>query len=147
MEDVLETYIRPYNEQRPVVCLDEMSRQLIGETRTPLPAQPGQPAVYDYEYVRNGTGTVFMLFEPLASRREVMAGERRTRQDFARCLRELADIHYPDAERIVLVMDNLNTHSLASLYAAYPPEQARRWRNGLRFIIPPNMVHGLTWRR
>jgi hypothetical protein len=88
MEDVLETYILPYNEQRPVICLDEMNRQLIGESRTPLTARPGQPAVYDYEYVRNGVGNVFMMFEPLASRREVLVSERRARQDFARCLRE-----------------------------------------------------------
>ena len=142
MEDVLETYTRPYTKQRPVVCLDEMNRQLIGETRTPLPIQPGQSAIYDYEYVRNGVGNVFMMFEPLASRREVMVSERRTRQDFARCLSELADTHYPDAERIILVMDNLNTHSLASLYAAFPPEQARRLAE--RFEIHYTPKHG-SW--
>jgi hypothetical protein len=88
MEDVLETYTLPYTEQRPMVCLDAMNRQLIGETRTPLPVRPGQPAVYDDEYVRNGVGNVFMMFEPLSSRREVLVSDRRTRQDFARCLRE-----------------------------------------------------------
>ena len=142
MEDVLETYTLPYNAQYPVVCLDEMNRQLIAETRTPRSIQPGQPAVYDYEYVRNGVGNVFMMVEPLASRREVMVSEQRRRQDFAHCLRELAEIHYPEAKRIVLVMDNLNTHSLASLYATFPPVKARRLAE--RFAIHYTPKHG-SW--
>jgi hypothetical protein len=142
MEDVLEKYTLPYNERRPVVCPDEMNRQLIGETRTPLPARPGQPAVYDYEYVRKGVGNIFMMFEPLASRREVVVSERHRRQDFAHCLRGLAEKHYPDAERIVLMTDSLNTHSLASLYAAFPPEPARRVAE--RFEIHYTPKHG-SW--
>jgi hypothetical protein len=93
-----------------VVCLDETNRQLIGETREALPVQPGQPAIYDYEYVRNGAADLFMMFEPHRGRREVKVTERRTRQDFTGCLRDLACTHYPQAEKIVLVMDNLNTH-------------------------------------
>jgi hypothetical protein len=126
MEDVLEVYTLPYNEKRPVVCLDETSRQLIGEVAVPLPVQRGQPAVYDYEYVRNGVVDFFMLFEPLAGRREVTITQTRTAVDFAYCLKDLADHHYPNADKILLVMDNLNTHALASLYTAFPPEQARR---------------------
>jgi hypothetical protein len=142
MEDVLETYTLPYNPKRPVVCLDETNRQLIGETRTPIPAQPGQPAVYDYEYVRNGVADLFMMVEPLGGRREVMVSSSRARTDFARCLRELADHHYPDVEKIILVMDNLNTHSLASLYTAFPPEQARSLAE--RFEIHHTPKHG-SW--
>jgi hypothetical protein len=126
MEDVLEVYKLPYNENRPVVCLDETSRQLIGEVTAPLPVQTGQSAVYDYEYVRNGVVDFFMLFEPLAARREVKITQTRTAVDFACCLKDLADCHYPKADKIILVMDNLNTHSLASLYTAFPPEQARQ---------------------
>jgi hypothetical protein len=104
-------YQRPYTERQPVVCLDETNRQLIGEAQTPLPVQPGHPAVYDYEYVRNGVAGLFMLFEPHAGQREVWVNETRTKIDFAHCLRELAETHYPEAEKIVLVMDNLNTHT------------------------------------
>jgi hypothetical protein len=142
MEDVLETYTLPYNPKRPVVCLDETNRQLIGETRTPIPAKPGQPAIYDYEYVRNGVADLFMMVEPLGGLREVMVSSSRTRKDFARCLWELACRHYPDAEKIILVMDNLNTHSLASLYAAFPPEQARFLAE--RFEIHYTPKHG-SW--
>jgi hypothetical protein len=139
MEDVLETYTPPYNPGRPVVCLDQTSRQLIGETRLPMPARPG---IYDYEYVRNGVADLFMMVEPLCGRREVMVRETRTRKDFARCLRDLAVRHYPDAEKIILVMDNLNTRSLASLYAAFPPEQARSLAK--RFEIHHTPKHG-SW--
>jgi hypothetical protein len=142
MEDVLETYTLPYNPRRPVVCLDETSRQLIGETRTPIPAGPGHPGMYDYEYVRNGVADLFMMVEPLCGRREVMVSSSRTRTDFARCLQELACRHYPDVEKIILVMDNLNTHSLASLYAAFPPEQARALAE--RFEIHYTPKHG-SW--
>jgi hypothetical protein len=142
MEDVLEVYQLPYDEKRPMVCFDETNRQLIGETRIPRPARPGQPARYDYEYVRNGVSNLFMMFEPHAARREVKATARRTAVDFAHCLRDLAETHYPDAEKIVMVMDNLNTHSLASLYAAYEPGLARRLAE--RFEIHYTPKHG-SW--
>jgi hypothetical protein len=125
MEDVLEVYKLPYNEKRPVICFDETNRQLIGETRTPRPVLPGQPALIDYEYVRNGVGNIFMMSEPLVGRREVKITEQRTKKDFAQCLWYLAMVLYPVAEKIILVMDNLNTHTLASLYAAFEPETAR----------------------
>ena len=142
MEDVLEVYKLPHNEKRPVVCFDETNRQLIGETREGHPVLPGQAALYDYEYVRNGVANLFMMFEPLAHRREVKVTERRTREDFSHCLRDLAESHYPDAEKIVLVMDNLNTHSLSSLYAAFTPQQARRLCE--RFEIHYTPKHG-SW--
>lgn len=126
MEDVLEVYHRPYDPKRPVVCLDEQSRQLIRETRTPIPTAPGQPERVDYEYERNGTVNLFMAFEPLAGRRRVTVTDRRTKVDFARVIRELVDVQYPTAEKIVLVMDNLNTHKLSSLYEAFEPAEARR---------------------
>jgi hypothetical protein len=126
MEDVLDVYHRPYDPKRPQVCLDEQSRQLIRETRTPLPVGPGQPERVDYEYERNGTVNLFMVFEPLAGRRRVKVTDRRTKIDFAHVIRELVDEQYPEAEKIVLVMDNLNTHKLSSLYEAFAPEEARR---------------------
>jgi hypothetical protein len=126
MEDVLDVYHRPYDPARPVVCLDEASKQLVGEVVEPLPPGPGQPERFDYEYVRNGTANLFMLSEPLAGWRHVMVTDRRTAVDFAEAVRWLAEDVYPDAERVVLVMDNLNTHKLASLYEAFPPDQARR---------------------
>jgi hypothetical protein len=142
MEDVLEVYKLPYNEKRPVVCLDETNRQLIEETKAPRPAQPGQAAMHDYEYARNGVANLFMMFEPLAHRREVKVTEKRTMQDFARCLWYLATVLYPFAEKIILVLDNLNTHSLASLYAAFKPEAARRLCE--RFEIHYTPKHG-SW--
>jgi hypothetical protein len=126
MEDVLEVYKRPYDPRRPVVCLDETSKQLIGEVRTPVPAAPGQVAHYDCEYVRNGVANIFMIFEPLAGQRDVEVTDRRTKKDYAECLRKLSDEMYPDAERIVLVQDNLNTHTPASLYEAFEPTEAKR---------------------
>jgi hypothetical protein len=126
MEDVLEVYHRPYDPARPVVAVDEASKQLVGEAVQPLPPEPGRPERFDYEYVRNGTANLFMISEPLAGWRHVMVTERRTAKDFAEVLRWLAEDVYPQAEQIVLVMDNLNTHKLASLYEAFPPEQARR---------------------
>ena len=126
MEDVLDVYHRPYDPTRPVVALDEASKQLVGEAVQPLPPEPGRPERFDYEYVRNGTANLFMLSEPLAGWRHVMVTDRRTAKDFAEAVRWLAEDVYPEAERIVLVMDNLNTHKLASLYEAFPPEQARR---------------------
>ena len=110
MEDVLEVYTRPYDPEWPQVCLDECSKQLVAETRSPLPAEPGQAERFDCEYERCGTANLFMLFEPLAGKRHVEVTERRTAVDFAHVVRDLADVHYPAAKKIVLVMDNLNTH-------------------------------------
>jgi hypothetical protein len=142
MEDVLEVYHRPYDPARPQVCLDEASKQLVGETVQPLPPEPGQPERFDYEYVRHGTTNLFMLSEPLAGWRHVMVTDRRTAKDFAEVLRWLAEDIYPQAERVVLVMDNLNTHKLASLYEAFPPEQARRLAE--RFEVHHTPKHG-SW--
>src|SRR6478752_4111341 len=126
MEDVLEVYHRPYDEKRPLVCLDEASKQLIGEVVQPLPAEPGQPGRFDYEYARKGTANLFMISEPQLGRRSVQVTEQRTAKDFAEVVRWLVEDVHPEAEAVVLVMDNLNTHKLASLYEAFPPEQARR---------------------
>jgi len=115
MEDVIEVYHRPHDAAKPLVCLDETSKQLVAETRTPLPAQPGQPARHDYEYERNGTANLFMLFAPLEGFRHVEVTEHRTAIDYARILKDLSDVHFPEAEKIVLVQDNLNTHVPASL--------------------------------
>ena len=125
MEDVLEVYHRPYDPKRPQVCLDEASKQLVGEVRLPLPPLPGQPERFDYEYARNGTANLFMVSEPLIGWRAVHVTERRTAKDFAEVLRWLAEDVHPEAEPIVLVMDNLNTHRLASLYEAFEPGRAR----------------------
>ena len=126
MEDVLNVYTRPHDPARPLVCLDETSKQLVAETRQPEPMRPGQPARNDYEYKRNGTANLFMLFAPLEGWRHVAVTERRTAIDYAKILRDLADIHFPKAETIVLVQDNLNTHTPASLYEAFEPAEARR---------------------
>ncbi|GHV90120.1 transposase [Spirochaetia bacterium] len=142
MEDVLDVYQLPYDAKRPVVCLDETSRQLIGEITPPLPTRPSHQAVYDYEYVRNGVADLFMCFEPLAAHRFVKVTKTRTKVDFARCLKDLSDTIYPDVDTIVLVMDNLNTHSLASLYSAFPPEEARRLAK--RFVIHHTPKHA-SW--
>jgi DDE superfamily endonuclease len=142
MEDVLEVYHRPYDPKRPVVCFDETSKQLIKETRVPIPAVPGRPATSDYEYERNGTANLFMMFEPLAGRRHVKVTERRTAVDYASAVRDLVDVHYPDAETVVLVQDNLNTHKPASLYEAFPPEEARRIIEKLEIHYTPK--HG-SW--
>ena len=142
MEDVLDVYKRPYDRKRPQVCLDETSKQLIGETRTPLPAGPGQEARYDHEYKRNGVANLFMVFEPLGGKRCVKVTERRTKKDWAGCVREMVDEMYPDAERIVLVMDNLNTHTPASLYEAFPPNEAKRIAERLEIHYTPK--HG-SW--
>ena len=126
MEDVLEVYTRPHDPARPLVCLDETSKQLVAETRTPLPMLPGQPARHDYEYERRGTANLFMLFAPLEGWRHVEVTDRRTAIDYAKILKDLSDTHFPDADKIVLVQDNLNTHSPASLYEAFAPDEARR---------------------
>ena len=126
MEDVLEVYTRPYDPARPVVCLDEISKQLVAETRTPLPAAPGQPARMDYEYERGGTANLFLSCEPLAGCRHVTVTERRTAVDFAWEVRDLLEVRYAHAERVVLMVDNLNTHKPAALYQAFEPAVARR---------------------
>ena len=126
MEEVLEVYHRPRDPERPLVCLDETSKQLIVETRSPIPAKPGQPARYDYEYQRNGVANLFMMFAPLEGWRHVKVTDRHTAIDYADVLRELSDVHFPDAAKIVLVQDNLNTHKPASLYEAFPAAEARR---------------------
>ena len=126
MEDVLDVYKRPHDPARPLVCLDETSKQLVAETRTPEPMRAGQPARHDYEYKRNGTANLFMLFAPLEGWRHVQVTERRTSIDYAKILRDLADIHFPGATKILLVQDNLNTHAPASLYEAFEPTEARR---------------------
>ena len=126
MEDVLDVYTRPHNPAQPLVCLDETSKQLIEETRTPVPMQPGQPARHDYEYKRNGTANMFMVFAPLEGWRHVEVTERRTAVDYAKILRDLSDKHFPNAEKIILVQDNLNTHAPSSLYEAFEPAEARR---------------------
>jgi hypothetical protein len=135
-------YHRPYDEKRPLVCIDEASRQLIGEAVQPLPAEPGQPERIDYEYVRNGTANLFMLFEPLLGWRHVEVTKRRTAKDFAEVLRWLVEEVHAQAEKVVLVTDNLNTHKPASLYEAFPPEQARRILEKLEWHYTPK--HG-SW--
>src|SRR5437868_11654705 len=126
MEDVLAVYTRPHDPDRPLVSLDETSKQLIGETRVPIPMKAGRPARHDYEYERNGTANLFMMFAPLEGWRHVKVTDRHTAIDYAHVLKELADIHFADARTIVLVQDNLNIHSKASLYEAFPASDARR---------------------
>jgi hypothetical protein len=126
MEDVIEVYHRPHDPDRPVVCVDETSKQLIVETRTPIPAKPGQPRRVDYEYKRNGTANLFMMFAPLEGWRDVKITDQRAAVDYAQMLKELSDTHFPDAGKIVLVRDNLSTHKPASLYEAFPAAEARR---------------------
>ena len=126
MEDVLEVYQRPHDPKRPLVCLDETSKQLIVETRAPILAKPGQPARHDYEYERNGVANLFMMFAPLEGWRRVKVTDRRTAVDYAHALKDLSDTHFPDADKILLVQDNLSTHTTASLYEAFPAAEARR---------------------
>jgi hypothetical protein len=142
MEDVLEVYRRPYDPARPVVGLDETSTQLIGEARACQPGRPGQPARQDYEYLRNGVCALFMAVEPLASWRAVRVSERRTKTDFATTVQELLEYRYPTAEKLVLVLDNLNTHTIGALYAAFPPQKARRLAERLELHYTPK--HG-SW--
>ena len=142
MEDVLDVYHRPYDPQQPVVCMDECSKQLIGEVREPLPPKPGQVAKYDSEYERKGTANVFMAIEPLAGKRTVRVTDRRTRVDWAQFIRMLLLTMYPEAAKVILVMDNLNTHSIASLYEAFDPETARSLAARLEIHYTPK--HG-SW--
>ena len=126
MEDVLEVYHRPHDPDRPVVCLDETSKQLIVETRVPIAAKPGQPKRYDYEYERNGTATLFMMFAPLEGWRHVEVTDRHAALDYAQVLKDLSDTHFRNVSKITLVQDNLSTHTPASLYQAFPAAEARR---------------------
>ena len=142
MEDVLEVYHRPHDSKRPVVCFDEGSKQQTKETRLPLPTQSGNIAKYDYEYERNGTSNLFVFFAPLETWRHIKVTDQRTMIDFAYCMHDLVDVHFPEAEKIVLVMDNLNTHKFASLYEAFPPEEARRIIEKLEIHYTPK--HG-SW--
>lgn len=142
MEDVLELYHEPYDPARPLVCMDETSKQLVGETRTPIPAAPGRPQRVDYEYERRGTADLFMFTEPLGNWRCVEVTETRTRVDWALQMKNLVDVYYPEATKIRVVMDNLNTHTLGSLYDAFPPEEARRIAEKLELHYTPK--HG-SW--
>jgi len=142
MEDVLDVYKRSYDPKRPMICFDERPKQLIGEIRKPIPAVPGKQARYDYEYKRNGVANLFMMFEPLAGKRHVKVTERRTKTDWAHCIRQLMDGIYPQADSIVLVMDNLNTHKKASLYEAFEPAEAKRIADKLETHYTPK--HG-SW--
>jgi hypothetical protein len=142
MEDVLDVYHRPYDPQQPVVCMDECSKQLIGEVREPLPPLPGHLAKYDSEYERKGTANLFMAVEPLAGKRTVRVTDRRTRVDWAQFVRLLLLTMYPDAVKVILVMDNLNTHGIASLYEAFDPETARSLAARLEIHYTPK--HG-SW--
>jgi DDE superfamily endonuclease len=142
MEDVLEVYHRPYNEGRPLVCIDEVPKQLVSEVRVPLPARPGAPARHDYEYRREGVANLFMISEPLLGWRHVMVTERRTAKDFAEVLRWVVEDLHPDARRVVLVTDNLNVHDPGSLYEAFAPDRARRIAGKLEWHYTPK--HG-SW--
>ncbi len=142
MEDVLEVYHRSYEDKEVLVCLDETSKQLVGETRQSRPPRPGSAMAYDYGYQRNGVSNLFMLFAPLEGWRRVEVTDRRTKVDWAEVVRKLVDEDYPDRERIVLVMDNLNSHHLASLYEAFEPAEARRIAQRLEIHYTPK--HG-SW--
>lgn len=142
MEDVLEVYHLPYDPDYPVVCMDESSKQMIGEVREPIPGKPGHPQRIDDEYVRNGVAEIFMEVEPLGGKRHVAITEHRTRKDWAAQIKQMLDERYPDATKVRLVMDNLNTHSIASLYEAFEPKEARRLAERLEIHYTPK--HG-SW--
>jgi len=142
MEDVLEVYHMPYNPCYPVVCMDESCKQLVGEVRGPISCKPGQPKRIDDEYVRKGVVEIFMEVEPLAGKRHVTVTEHRTRKDWAQQIKQMLDDRYPDAIKVRLVMDNLNTHNMASLYEAFEPQEARRLANRLDIHYTPK--HG-SW--
>ena len=142
MEGVLDVYRRPRDPQRPLVCLDETSKQMIKETRTPIPAAPGRKARHDYEYERNGVANLFMMFAPLEGWRHVKVTDRHAAIDYAHALKDLSDVHFPGATKIVLVQDNLSTHTPASLYAAFPAADARRLVERFEWHFTPK--HG-SW--
>jgi len=142
MENVLAVYTRPQDPKRPVVCFDEKSKQLVGEVCKPIAARPGEVERCDYEYVRNGTANLFLMVEPLGGWRHVNVTSRRTKLDFSRQVKELVDVHYPEAEKITLVMDNLNTHRMSCLYEAFAPDEARRLIEKIEVVHTPK--HG-SW--
>jgi len=142
MEDILTVYKRAFNPDEPLVCMDETSKQLTAETRRPIPAAPGRPKRCDYEYERNGVCNLFMFFEPLAGKRHVSVTDRRTKVDWANQIKQLLDVYYPDAQKVTLVMDNLNTHTGASLYEVFEPREARRLLDRLEIHYTPK--HG-SW--
>jgi hypothetical protein len=142
MENVLEVYRHPYDPRFPLICMDELTKQLTTEIRTALPPVPGRPECFDYEYERNGTANIFVFTEPLTGWRHTVVTDHRTKTDWAEAIRKLVDVHRSKAERITLVMDNLNTHSLGSLYEAFPPHEARRIINRLQVVHTPK--HG-SW--
>jgi hypothetical protein len=142
MEDILDLYAEPYDRRYPLVCFDEKLYQMVRETRQALPVRPGQPRRYDYEYHREGTCNLFMYFEPLRGWRHVEVTDRRTAQDFAACMKDLVDVHFPEAAVISVVLGNLNTHSPAALYATFPPAEACRIMRKLDLHYTPK--HG-SW--
>jgi DDE superfamily endonuclease len=142
MEDILDLYAEPYDPRYPLVCFDESPYQLLSEVRQPLPVAPGQPVRYDYEYRREGTCNLFLSFEPLQGWRHVKVTDRRTAQDFAQCMQDVVDLHFPQAVVISVVLDNLNTHTPAALYATFPPAEACRILRKLDFHYTPK--HG-SW--
>jgi hypothetical protein len=144
MENVLELYAEPYDPARPVVCFDEASKELRGEVAPPVPPAPGSPAKQDYEYTRHGTANLFVIVEPLAGRRHVTVTERRTIPDFAAQMKLLCDELYPEAEVIRVVLDNLNTHTLGSLFATFPPDEAWRLARRLEFHHTPKHASWLN---
>jgi len=144
MEDVLDLYAEPYDPRRPVVCFDEQPVQLIAETRVPAPLRPRQAARHDYEYERKGTANIFMRVEPLAGRRHVAVTAQRTKRDFALQMRQVVDVDYSDADRVRVVLDNLNTHGPASLYEAFAPAEARRLLRRLEFHYTPKHASWLN---
>lgn len=144
MEDVLDLYAEPYQAQQPLVCFDERPCVLHGDIHAALPQQPGRTARYDYEYQRNGTCNLFMLFQPAAGWRHAKVTAQRTKTDFAEIMRELVDCHFPHAEKIRVVLDNLNTHTPAALYSAFPPAEARRILSKLEFHYTPKHASWLN---
>ena len=137
MEDVLDVYARPLDAKRPLVCFDETNKQQVGEVQPPLPMAPDQPTRYDSEYVRNGVSNLFMFFAPLQNWRHVEVTDRRTSVDWAHCMQNLVDVHFPHAERIVVVLDNLSTHTAAALYATFEPAEAKRIWDRLEIHYTP----------
>jgi hypothetical protein len=142
MEDVLAIYKRPFNRKKPLICMDETTKQLVKDTQCPISAQPGIPARYDHEYERNGVCDLFMFYEPFGGKRYISVTDHRTKVDWALEIKNLLDNHYPEVEKVVLVMDNLNIHAGASLYEAFPPEEAKRLLDRLEIHYTPK--HG-SW--
>ena len=142
MEQVLDAYELPYDPDYPLVCMDESSVQLIGEVREPIPGKLGQTRRIDDEYVRNGVASLFVQVEPLRGFRRIVATERRTKQDWAQQMKNMLDNDYPDAKKVRLVLDNLNTHTISSFYEAFEPEEAHRLANWLELVLPQSMALG-----